>query len=124
MEKNYLNPLLQELQKINEVKAVYLFGSQATGKAKPYSDIDICVVTSDKISKKKKDQILSSASKTIDLSLFYALPLYIQHRVVNEGKLLFSRDPLLIHRLKVTTTVHYLDFKYVLDKHLHKILAS
>lgn len=25
------------------IDAAYVFGSQATGKAKPYSDIDVCV---------------------------------------------------------------------------------
>ncbi len=109
---------------MKEVKAVYLFGSQAQGNAKPYSDIDICVVTEKDISLQKKNKILSFTSRTIDLSLFYTLPLYIQHRVVNEGQLLFNRDPLLVHHLKAITTVHYLDFKYILEKHLHKILAS
>ncbi len=124
MDKKILNPLLKELQQIKEVKAIYLFGSYARGNPKPYSDIDISVVTDKNISLKKRNQILSFSSKKIDLSLFYYLPLYIQHRVVNEGQLLFSRDLLLVHRLKTTTTLHYLDFKHILNKHFHKILAS
>jgi len=124
IEKNTINTLVKELKKITEVKAIYLFGSYARGNPKPYSDIDISVVTDKNISLKKRNYLLSFSSKIIDLSLFYNLPLYVQHRVVNEGKLLFSRDLLLTHRLKITTTLHYLDFKHVLNHHFHKILVS
>jgi len=115
--------LLGELKKLGHVEAVYLFGSQAKGGAKPYSDIDICVLTEPKITAKTKSSILSNSSRNIDISLFWDLPPAIRMRVIKEGKLLFERDELLTHRAKVKTIYDYQDFKPILDRHCARILS-
>ena len=115
--------MVDELKNNNEVAAIYLFGSYAKGKPKPYSDVDICVITP-KISKYVQRKILSYSSSKVDLSLFDQLPLYIQYRVFKDGKALFVRNPLQLQQIKVKTTLHYLDFKPLLMRHFKKVLVS
>lgn len=51
--------ILAELKKIREVKAVYLFGFHATGRATKISDVDLCVITDKGIPRGKKAGITS-----------------------------------------------------------------
>lgn len=73
--------------------------------------------------KKKIGEILSHSSEKVQLSLFDSLPLYIQYRVFKEGKVLFVRNKLDVHRLTIRTVLNYLDFKNVLERHVRKVLA-
>ncbi|HIH11149.1 TPA: nucleotidyltransferase domain-containing protein [Candidatus Woesearchaeota archaeon] len=118
-----LQRIVDQLRKINEVQAIYLFGSQNQGRAKPYSDTDLCVVTSYPLRRSVKEKILAHNAKKIDLSLFHSLPLNIQYRIVNTGKALFIRNHLEDHRLKVQVTIRYLDFKPLLNRVIEKAIA-
>lgn len=118
-----LKVLIDKLTLYPEVEMIYLFGSQATGKARPYSDVDICIMLAPGTSQKKIGDILSNASKKIQLSLFDRLPLYIQYRVFKEGKKLFIKNKLEDHRLTIRTILSYLDFKNVLERHVRGVLA-
>ncbi|MBI4895234.1 MAG: nucleotidyltransferase domain-containing protein [Candidatus Aenigmarchaeota archaeon] len=108
---------INELKKIKEVKAIYLFGSQATGKAKPYSDIDICVFTKQPLSRRIKLKIFGESSKRISISLFHELPIYIQYRVLRDGKVYLVKDQGMLHDITVSTMNNYLDFKPTLDSY-------
>lgn len=123
MNKLGYQKIITELSCNRNVEAVILFGSCATKKDKPYSDIDLCVITSPKATSDGLNEILSFSSRKIDLSLFIRLPLYIQYRVMKEGKVLFVRDSLRLHRIKVNTILRYLDFKPLIERYLNKILA-
>ena len=116
--------IVKELRKKSFVKAIILFGSYANRKQTPLSDVDVCVITKKGLSWDKKAFIGSYSSKEIDVSLFWDLPLYIQYRVIKEGKLLFRRDKLELHRVKVNTILRYLDFKPLLDRHIEKVLSG
>lgn len=115
-----LSSVVDEIRKEKGVEAVYLFGSRASGKAKPYSDTDLCVVTSKNA---RKARILSNSSDKIDTSLFWDLPLYIRFRVMKEGMPLYVRDGLTMHRIRVRTVMSYLDFKPLLDRHFSRFLS-
>ncbi len=110
------NSVVSELKKLPEVKAVYLFGSYATGKAKPISDIDICVITEKDIEKSKKLGILSYSGKKVEISLFYDLPISLKAKIFREGMPLFQRNKSFIAGVKLATMKEYLDFKPVLDR--------
>lgn len=112
-----ISNVIEDLKKNSYVDAIYLFGSYATGNARPFSDIDISVITNKDIPKDEKESILSNSSKKIDISLFYDLPLNIRFRVIKDGKLLYQRDELLTHRTKVKTVDEYLDFKHIIMRH-------
>ncbi|NQV91689.1 nucleotidyltransferase domain-containing protein [Candidatus Woesearchaeota archaeon] len=118
-----INKVVRELSKIKEIQGISLFGSQVKGTQKPYSDYDLCIFTKEGTSSKIKKDILSYASPKIDISLFSHLPLYVQYRVFKEGKILFQRKNLFLHRLEVRTLTSYLDFKNLLDRHIEQVLA-
>lgn len=123
MDEAVLAHVVRELKRLDEVKAAYLFGSQITGKAKEYSDVDICVLTKPEITKNMREGILSNSSRDMDISMFWDLPPNIRMRVIKEGRLLFEKDELLLHRAKVKTIRQYLDFKPLLARHLARVLS-
>ncbi|HLD57959.1 MAG TPA: nucleotidyltransferase domain-containing protein [archaeon] len=121
--KKLINKVVDDIKKIGKVNAVFLFGSHATGTNKPYSDIDICVVA-EGLTEEERIEILTNSSEKLDVSLFSDLSLLIQYRVLKDGKVLFNRDWLKLHRMKVKTVTEYLDFKHLLDRHVEYTLNS
>ena len=113
-----IDALIDQLKKIESVKAAILFGSHAKGKQRRESDIDICVIT-----EKKDDKALELSSDKFDISLFDKLPLYIRYRVFKDGSILFNKDDKLLTKLKFWTLKHYLDEKYWRDKFTAKVLS-
>src|SRR3990167_4756535 len=101
--KPNISGIAKDIAKISGVAAVYLFGSQAKGTNRPYSDTDLCVITDKNIAAKTRDSILAFSSRQIDTHILSDLPLYIQFRVFQEGKPLCinSENSLLISRLNV-----------------------
>ena len=112
----------KEISKIRGVSAVYLFGSYAKGTQRPYSDIDICVIT-DGIDEKTKGEILMHASRKIETHILSDLPLNIQFRVFQEGKPLQinSRKKFLETRFNVMRA--YQDFRPRLERYWRRVLA-
>lgn len=121
MKTKSIAGIVEEIKKENGVEAIYLFGSQATGRAKPYSDTDICVVTGKEANRKR---ILSNSSKKIDMSIFWDLPLNVRYRVIKEGRQLYMKDALGMHRIETSTVLSYLDFKPLLDRHIARVLGG
>ena len=115
-----IDKIIEPLRKNRDVLTIYLFGSYARGREKPFSDIDICVIA-DKDA--NRDEILSHSSKKIDISIFHELPLTMRFRVIKEGKLLFSRDELKLHRIIVATIKSYLDFKPHILRRTERVLG-
>jgi predicted nucleotidyltransferase len=115
MKKRLANALA-ELKKMAEVKAVYLFGSRATGRAVPFSDIDLCVVTGPRIRQKRKTDITSLSDDSIDVSLFWDLPVAMRYRIFKEGRLLFQRNEDYTENVIMQTLREYLDFKPVIRR--------
>ena len=103
-----IDKIIEPLKENRGVVSIHLFGSYARCREKPFSDIDICVIVDRDAD---RDAILSNSSRKIDLSIFHDLPLTMRFRVLKEGKLLFLRDELRLHRITVATIRAYLDFK-------------
>ncbi len=91
---------------------------------KPFSDIDICVITKRNIPKKVKEEILSNSSKKIDISIFWDLPPVMRFRIIKEGKLLYKKDDLKLQRIKIDTFKSYLDFQPIIKKHCYHIIGE
>ena len=115
-----ISAVVDGIKRERGVEAIYLFGSHASGKAKPYSDIDLCVITGRSA---RKESILSHSSDKIDTTVFWDLPLNIRFRVLKEGRPLYVKDELKIHRIRVDTVLSYLDFKPLLDRHFSRFLS-
>jgi predicted nucleotidyltransferase len=125
MSKSLINEeIISELKKIKEVEAIYLFGSYAKNKVKPYSDIDLCLITQKVLADKKRALLGSYASDKIDISLFWDLPLSIRFRVFKEGEILYSKDELFLIRVKADTIKEYLDFQPVIERHVKRVFSG
>ncbi len=111
--------LVKRLSAKKEVKAIILFGSQATGRAHSESDIDLAVLT-DKISRDKELEIMNFSNEKIQISIFDKLPLVIQFRVVKEGKVLFCADERFLVGERAKVMRNYLDFAPILRRILLK----
>ncbi len=120
MKGNLLYKVINEIKKERGVEAIYLFGSRASGRPKPYSDIDLCVITGRNA---KRDAILSNSSEKIDTSIFWDLPPNIRFRVIKEGKPLYVKNMLNMHRIEVGTVLSYLNLKPLLERHFSRFLS-
>ncbi|MHA1730685.1 MAG: nucleotidyltransferase domain-containing protein [Promethearchaeota archaeon] len=77
------------------ILGVLLYGSQATGHATDRSDIDICVVAPGQNPYEIWRYVihrLPNVEKGYDVRIFEELPMYIQGPIVEEGKVVNSRD--------------------------------
>ncbi len=117
-----IEELVKKLEPFNEVKAVYLFGSVAKGKATRLSDIDICVIT-DKAGEDVKAEISCLSSEKIEICLLEDLPMNLQVRVFKEGKVLFMRNERFISSIRADLISKYLDFKPILKRYYEKALG-
>ncbi|MBS3060865.1 MAG: nucleotidyltransferase domain-containing protein [DPANN group archaeon] len=113
-----LNSIVNDIRKIKGVKVILQFGSSIKGTARPYSDVDICVITAKDVSKDTWAEILSYSSKKLDVSLFWDLPVNMRYRVLKEGKVLFNKDEGWTNRIINEAIRHYLDFKPTIERHL------
>ena len=87
--------LLSAARADGDVLAVILYGSQARGDAHAGSDVDIALVLTD--ARREPTEfgriLLRYASLgDADVQVFQRLPLYVQSRVLREGRVLFVRD--------------------------------
>lgn len=77
--------------------ALYLWGSHARGEAHERSDVDVCVVGGpgadlDAVYRSVL-QGLSTTTSELDVKLFEDLPLYLKGEILDEGRVLWTRDP-------------------------------
>lgn len=110
-----IGEIAKMIGKIKGVKAVYLFGSYATGKVHKNSDIDLCVIYDENI-KGVEDKILAFNYGNLDVSSFWRLPLPIRFRVFKEGKALVMNDKDFVDEIKLWTLRNYLDIKPLINR--------
>jgi len=115
--------LANSLKSKKVIFAIILFGSYATGKQKPLSDVDICIITKKDISLKEKVEIAGYASKKIDISFFWDMPPAIRYNVIKEGKILYNKNEAILHQATVQTMSEYLDFKHIIDRRIAKVFG-
>lgn len=118
---------------IPEVAALYLYGSQVTGKALPLSDIDLAVVLSadgpaddpllaERVAVRVAQELETSIE--IDTHIVEALPLAVLGRVVTAGVLLFERDARRRVEFETSTRRLYFDFLPFLERDAREALRS
>mgnify|MGYP001603310720 CR=1 FL=1 len=110
--------LLPHLKSHKEILFSYLFGSQATGKARRESDVDIAVYLSKKIG---SDQTLDwrlrlmaelspvLGTDKVDVVILNEAPLVLRYEIVSKGKLLVNRDAKREMAFKLWTLDEYFD---------------
>ncbi|MGB5157148.1 MAG: nucleotidyltransferase domain-containing protein [Desulfobacterales bacterium] len=112
-----------------DVIFAYLFGSFATGKPSPLSDVDIAVyLTGDKISNKRLQILgdLTNIFKTdeIDLVILNTAPLSLRMKILKERKILADNTPFFRHSYESMTMRTYLDFSKLEKRILERRFLS
>lgn len=110
-----------------EVQIAYLFGSQATGRTTPLSDVDVAVlVDPSRIPPSMPygykaeigaDLIRLLKTNQVDLVLLNQAPPFLLHRVLNSGRCLFARNRQTRLRFEADAMGRYLDVKPLLQSH-------
>lgn len=116
-----IGKIAEEISKIKNVQAVYLFGSYAAGKNHPLSDIDLCVIGN--LNEKEKSRAMEYLSDNLDISIFNDLPIFIKIRVFKEGKPLVIKDKEFVDNAKMKTLREYLDFKHIINRYCEEDLG-
>ena len=123
-----LKQLLKVLSQDPDVFAAFLFGSAARTSGKQYRDLDICLLfMPDSWEKSPVNFFLNKLSYIdfgLDVHFFHTLPLYIRHRVVKEGKLLFTKNEDLLYEAAFDTLRKWEDLKPYYQEYLAEMLRS
>ena len=119
---NLLVALERALLPLPEVQAALLFGSHATGRAKPESDIDIAVLLDEAPEPSKRKALLRNLiaalgerlrADRLDLVILNDAPPKLAFHVLKDGKLAFERDRGPLHRFRVATYRRHADYEPV-----------
>jgi uncharacterized protein len=116
--KKEIQKIAEQISKIKNVKAVFLFGSYTTGKQNANSDIDLCVLGD--LTEKEKGIVMSYSSEKIDISLFEELPIWIKTRVFRDGKSLVTKDKKGVMNIAFKTMHEWEDFKPLIQQKVYR----
>jgi len=116
--------LKEALAKQPEVKLAYLFGSHARGRAHKLSDVDVAVFLTEELSEREMGEIRirltaelmrALRSDAIDVVILNLASPLLCHRVLRDGKLIYSVDETTRVRFTTDTYRLYLDHRYLYD---------
>ena len=118
-----LDPILQKAKKDKETLAVSIFGSFA--RKEKHRDIDVCIFlkgrhTNLEMSKKKLEYMRIAKNK-LDIKIFQQLPLYIRHRALKDGKIMFCANEDELYDMAILTVKEYEDFRPLYESYLESV---
>ena len=119
--------LLGKVKQDKEILAVFLFASVARRENQEGSDLDICLVlTPGKFPSQKLSQIKIKylSSCTADIHVFQQLPVYIQQRILKEGKVLFCREDEALYEIAFKVIREFADFEPFYRDYLKEVLHA
>jgi len=105
--RNLAARIASVLESREEVLEAYLFGSRATGRAQPHSDIDVAVYIEEHnaahsgfgyAAELATDLIGALGTNDVDIVVLNHAPPVLYHRVLRDGRRILSRN------LRATTT--------------------
>ncbi len=110
-------------KKESNVIGAFIYGSYAKGKQTNTSDIDIAILTKNKLTRKesteKRIQYSLSLSKllkkNVDVVLLRDAPLLLRFNIFKEGKKVYAADREMVTCFTARAIVEYLDFKPLED---------
>ena len=122
----YLSRLNNIFLQYEEIKLVYLFGSQATKKATPLSDFDFALYLDPNINIQREKEIILKLISEISLiinnnnidivSLNRSPSSLLKFNVLKEGRLIYQKPP---YKILVEPTIYneYFDFQTFTQSH-------
>jgi len=117
--------VISEITKLGEVfrrypciQAVYLFGSAASGHARPDSDIDLAVIPADTSAGEKKLDILAELADcgfcNVDLAFIDENDLVLANEAIRQNKLIYATDDFDRGTTYSNIVLKCLDFEFFL----------
>ena len=117
-------PALAEVfQSEPAIAAAWLFGSVASGRATPFSDVDFavllgrgapegldCFVLLDRLARKLAD-VLRISERDVDVAALNGQGVVFQYQVIRSGRLLYEADPKARALFVWSVLRRYLDFR-------------
>ncbi len=124
MNFNRIKNKLNILKKDKQIIAVLLFGSYITNR--PYArDIDVCLVLNKNYTNKemteKRIKCYSNLPDKFDIQIFQQLPLYIQKRILEEGKIIFCNDEDKLYEIAYDTIKEFNLFEKAYNYYLNEV---
>lgn len=111
-KQNDIISLIDDLSDNDEILAIYLYGSYARNEPKPYSDIDVAVITRMANPPVVLKEIIGSySSKKLDVQVFSDLPLSARMQVLSQGKVLYVRDEDSLWPVIKSVSMSYMDLE-------------
>ena len=109
--------ILDALEGIFKISVLVLFGSLATGRARPDSDLDVAVLTSttDPVPRRKLQQRIAVAladfapEGRVDVVFVDEAPDLLRQRIMESGRVLLNRDPASWKEWRIRTMREYGD---------------
>lgn len=106
-------------ESLPEVQAAFLFGSQASGRARIDSDIDVAVLlegTPVVDARSRLRSVIAAfaahvAADRLDTVILNDAPPALAFQILKSGKLAFERDRTALHRFRVRTYARHSDFE-------------
>lgn len=98
-----------------EIQAVYLFGSHATGKLHPDSDLDLAVVPRDRNARSQKLEILTELARAgfdhVDLVFLDSDDLVLKFEAIKHNQIVYQSEGFDPGALYSKIVRQYLDFQ-------------
>lgn len=126
--------LVETTSRDDDVVAMYLFGSHATGKPNPLSDIDLAILLDQTVPPQnyfsKKLALLTTATsllqkEEIDLVILNQVPASLAYRVLSRGRLLYENPRKKKQRIGFQTRAISLYFDFLpVEKKLYAGLSN
>ncbi|MPZ17677.1 MAG: hypothetical protein GEV06_07185 [Luteitalea sp.] len=109
----------------------YVFGSVARRDAGPLSDVDLAILFDDDVDVSRRFELAAAlveeaeraTEQQVDLAILNEAPPLLRHRVVRDGRLLYTRDERRRVAFEARALTEYLDFQPVLAR-FDRILLS
>jgi hypothetical protein len=113
-----------------EIVAAYIFGSVATGRTRPNSDVDIAVLLDSPFAKQRPlayrtDLIVEAGAALhtfeVDVLVLNDAPPALAHNVITKGKLVYERSRSARIAFQVRNLNEYLDLEPIHKARLHAL---
>lgn len=125
MNKKQTEQLIVIFDNYSEIKLVYLFGSQATGKTGPMSDYDFAVYFDEQNKIKMFDlkfKLQAEISRMLGTDKVDLVVLNttespeLEYNIIKEGKIIYEKEPFRV-LIEPQILNRYFDFYYLLNKY-------
>lgn len=125
---------IQAVFKKYPVKTVYLFGSQANGRANKFSDYDFAAQISSEIPTRKyaklKLDLIGELLKIVDANLVDLvilndpnIPILLKFNIIKDGRVIFEKKERERKKIEFEIMRHWLDWQYF-ENLWHKIFLK